>query len=97
MRSDDLVSVLEDLLEGMAVSDLRQGIDYKPGRELSDESWGILVRFLGGERPTAERPPAPVAPVGKTWDFDDDDEPVPARNPNEPLVLGGSFDGVELP
>ena len=88
MTADDLVSVLEDLLEGMAVSDLRQGIDYKPGRELSDESWGILVRFIGGERPadTVVFPTVDPSVPPKTWDFDDETgTPVPARDPSEPL------------
>jgi hypothetical protein len=106
MTSDDLVSVLEDLLESMTVADMRAGIDYKPGSELSDVSWGILVRFIGGERPTASEPPA-SPPGGKTWDYDADGTVVPARhnadvvparqNTDEPLVLGGQFDGIELP
>ena len=100
MTSDELVSVLEDLLEDMAVSDLRQGIDYKPAQDLSDRSWAILVRFIGGERPTWEmkipdgsqvltremiQPPAPPRQLD------------PVRDPDEPLKLGGEFSGVSLP
>ena len=51
MSPAELVTILEDLTDGMSVSDLRQGIDLKPLNDLSGESWAILVRFVGGERP----------------------------------------------
>lgn len=64
MTTDELVDVLEDLLGDMKVSDLRSGTDYKPASKLSDASWGLLVRFIGGERPergsTGHTAPSPA-------------------------------------
>lgn len=61
MTSDELISLVEDIVEGLKVVDLRQGITYKPVDELSDPSWGVLVRFVGGERPSS----APDAAQGR--------------------------------
>ena len=53
MTVDELIGLVQDLTKGMTVSDIRQGIDLKPIDELEPQSWGVLIRFLGGERPQA--------------------------------------------
>ena len=53
MTVDELIGLVQDLTKGMSVSDIRQGIDLKPVDELEPQSWGVLIRFLGGERPQA--------------------------------------------
>ncbi len=98
MTIDELVSLVEDLTDGMAVSDLRQGIDYKPLADLGDEAFATLIRFVGGERVVSHPVPGPIQmPTVDELDAFDQAMQGLDRDPDEPLELGGSFDGVSLP
>lgn len=84
MTTDEVVRLLEALLEGVNLSELRNGplepLTFRP----DDEQYVLLVRFLAGERPQTSPPPAafttgPKPGHGPVPDWLEHEDEVPPR------------------
>lgn len=90
MSTDELVDLCQALVGDLTLAQARKGLGV--AKNLDDDQFILLMRFMAGERPHPDPLPA-ATPISHSnqpsFQFDDDED-------DGPTVVRGEFDGVTL-